>query len=261
MLFTNLPVRYVADEPQYLELFLSHGQCPELGLDAMALDRFDPAWHSGTARIFHQAGLTCAVHLPFFDLHPGSLDKLARQAFRDRLAQAVDVAGVYAPRHLVAHFDYNPVTYAHFKSQWLEHAVAGWDWLLGRIGDTPLYLENVFEQEPEIPVSVLTALDGRVGACLDLGHWHCFAAGAVRKNLGTWLQALKPFLMHLHLHDNDGSSDQHLGLGLGCIPWNELWAYLDTTSTPVGATLEPHTAADFAVTRAYLDKHRPARWR
>ena len=30
MLFTNLPVRYVADEPQYLELFLSHGQCPEL---------------------------------------------------------------------------------------------------------------------------------------------------------------------------------------------------------------------------------------
>lgn len=252
MLFTNLPLRYIADEPRYTELFLSHGLNPELGLDAMALDRFEPAWHRRTARVFHQAGLTCAVHLPFFDLHPGSLDRLARQACLDRLAQAVDMAGNYEPAHFIAHLDYNPITYAHFETQWLEHAVATWDHLLATSGRTPLYLENVFEQGPGQLRAVLAALGGRARACLDLGHWHCFAGGVVRRNLGEWLQALGPHLGHLHLHDNDGSADQHLGLGLGRIPWDELWDFLATEKAPVGATLEPHTEADFLASRQYL---------
>ncbi len=256
MTFVNLPLRYIDEHPAYLELFLSRRLNPELGFDARALETYPESWHRDTARIFHGAGLRCAVHLPFFDLHPGSLDPLIRRATRDRLLHAVDTARVYEPAHFIAHLGYSDLTYAHFEDQWMEHAVDTWRLILGRTGETPLFLENVFEHGPTRHAAVLTALHGRAGACLDLGHWHCFGKGRERENLGDWLHALDPFPMHLHLHDNDGEADLHLGMGLGTIPWETLWAWLEKRKAPVTATFEPHTEEDFLATEAYL-KARP----
>jgi len=252
MTFTNLPLRYIEEHPRYLDLFLTRKVNPELGLDALALDTFSPEWHRKTARIFHDAGLTCAVHLPFFDLRPGSLDHMVRQASRERLLQALDTARVYAPAHFIAHLDYNSVIYSHFEEAWLENSLRTWELVLDQTGDAPLYLENVFELNPDHHVRVLRELKGKAKACLDLGHWHCFGQGCERGNLAQWLAALDPFLGHLHLHDNDGSADQHLGLGLGTIPWEELRGWLENRKTSVTATFEPHTEEDFLATEAYL---------
>jgi sugar phosphate isomerase/epimerase len=253
MTFTNLPLRYIEEHPRYLDLFLTHKVNPELGLDALALDTFSPEWHRKTARIFHDAGLTCAVHLPFFDLRPGSLDHMVRQASRERLLQALDTARVYAPAHFIAHLDYNSVIYSHFEEAWLENSLRTWELVLDQTGDAPLYLENVFELSPDHHVRVLRGLGGKAGACLDVGHWHCFAAGRKRGNLPEWLAALVPFRLHLHLHDNDGESDAHRGLGQGTIPWGQLWAGL--TGREVSATFEPHTEAAFLATQNYLRDH------
>lgn len=192
------------------------------------------------------------MHLPFFDLRPGSLDPLILQATRQRLLQAVDTAMIYDPAHFIAHLDYNDINYSHFKDQWLENSLATWEIVLERTAHTPLFLENVFERGPDQHVRVLGELGGRAGACLDLGHWHCFARGCERGNLTQWLAALDPFRLHLHLHDNDGSGDQHLGLGRGTIPWKELGAWLSTRKAPVTATFEPHTQEDFLATEAFL---------
>jgi sugar phosphate isomerase/epimerase len=256
MTFVNLPLRYIEERPGYLDLFLAQGLHPELGLDAWAMEQFSPSWHARTAGLFHTAGLTCAVHLPFFDLHPGSLDPLIRQATEDRLRKAVLIARVYAPSHFIAHLGYNDLTYAHFQDQWLAHALDTWERVLDLTGDTPLFLENVFEHDPAQHVQVLAALQGRAGACLDLGHWHCFAGGARKGNLSDWLAALDPFPVHLHLHDNDGETDQHLGLGLGAIPWDQLWAWIGGRDLPATMTFEPHTEADFLATQNYLLAHR-----
>lgn len=253
MTFVNLPLRHIEERPGHLELFLAHGLHPELGLDAWSIEQFSPAWHARTAGLFHAAGLTCAVHLPFFDLHPGSLDPLIRRATVERLRKAVRVASVYAPAHLVAHLGYSDLTYALFQEQWLAHTLDTWEQVLDLSGDTPLFLENVFEADPGQHVLVLAALQGRAGACLDLGHWHCFAGGARKGDLADWLTALDPFPLHLHLHDNDGGSDQHLGLGQGTIPWDRLWAGL--TGKRVTATFEPHTTEDFTATQTYLRTH------
>ena len=255
MAFTNLPLRYIEEHPRYLELFLSKRLNPELGFDALALDAFSSEWHKKTARIFHEAGLTCAVHLPFFDLHPGSLDPTIRRATQDRLRHAMDIARIYDPAHFIAHLDYNSLTYAHFKDAWLENSVATWRLVLEHAERVPLFLENVFETDPKHHVRVLTALKGRIKACLDLGHWHCFAKGREHGNLQEWLATLDPFMGHLHLHDNDGSSDQHLGLGRGGIPWHTLWAWLEKREAPVTVTFEPHTEEDFLTTEAYLREH------
>jgi sugar phosphate isomerase/epimerase len=254
MAFVNLPLRYLDEQPVYLDFFLSRRLNPELGLDARALDSTSPARHAENARIFHDAGLACAVHLPFFDLHPGSLDPLARQACTQRLLHALDAARVYEPAHFVAHLDYNHLTYATFQGQWLENSLATWETVLAHAG-APLFLENVFERSPQHHVRVLTELGGRAGACLDLGHWHSFARGGELGNLDEWLTALGPFPLHLHLHDNDGSTDQHLGLGLGAVPWGLLWDFLAKRKAPVTVTFEPHTKDDFLATEAYLARN------
>lgn len=254
--FTNLPLRFIETHPEYLELFLGRGLNPELGLDALALDTLSRSWHREQAHIFHDASLTCAIHLPFFDLHPGSLDPLARRACTERLKQAIDVAQAYRPSHFVAHLDYNPLTYANFQDEWLENSLDTWNMLLEYTGEVPLFLENVFEPSPRQHVMILEALESTAGACLDIGHWHSFSGGATKMNMGEWLQALDPYLRHLHLHDNDGSGDQHRGLGQGSIPWAQLWAFLDTRKIPVGVTYEPHTEDDFLATQDYLLAHR-----
>jgi len=255
MSFTNLPLRYIEEQPHFLELFLDRGTNPELGFDALALETFSPDWHEKTARVFHDAGLTCAVHLPFFDLRPGSLDPMILKASRERLLAAVKTAQAYNPAHFIAHLDYNAVTYSHFESAWLENSLATWEMVLDQTAGTPLYLENVFELTPDHHVRLLERLGGQAGACLDVGHWHCFARGERRRNLTQWLTALDPFLGHLHLHDNDGSADQHLGLGLGAVPWERLWDFLAKRKAPVTVTFEPHTKDDFLATEAYLARN------
>lgn len=252
MAFINLPLRYIEEHPHYLDFFLTRRLCPELGLDAKALDAFPAAWHKNTARMFREAGLTCAVHLPFFDLRPGSLDKLVLQATRERLEQALSTAQIYDPAHFIAHLDYNDIVYSHFKDQWFENSLATWRRVLTQTGDAPLFLENVFETGPQHHVRMLKELGGKAGACLDLGHWHSFSKGYELGNLGEWLTALGPFRLHLHLHDNDGSADQHLGLGRGTIPWQELQAWLENRKTPVTATFEPHSREDLLATEVFL---------
>lgn len=253
MTFTNLPLRYIEEHPHYLDLFLTRALNPELGLDALALDTFSADWHKKTARIFHDAGLTCAVHLPFFDLRPGSLDPMIRKASRQRLLQAVETAQIYDPAHFIAHLDYISVIYSHFEEAWLENSLRTWELVLDRAADVPLFLENVFEPGPDHHVRVLRELAGRAGACLDVGHWHSFAQGSRRGNLNEWIEALSPFRLHLHLHDNDGESDAHLGLGEGTIPWAQLWTCL--AGRKFTTTFEPHTEAAFQTTQDYLRAH------
>jgi len=254
MTYVNLPVRYIEEQPAYLELFLAQRLNPELGLDARALEAYPQSWHEEKARIFHDAGLKCAVHLPFFDLHPGSLDPLIRRASRERLLGALETARIYEPAHFIAHLGYNHLTYSNFQEQWTAHSVKTWNLLAGH-ACAPIFLENVFEQEPEHHVRILSALQGDVRACLDLGHWHSFAGGRELGNLEQWVHALDPWLGHLHLHDNDGRSDQHLGIGQGRIPWDELWNILAKRRAPVTVTFEPHTKDDFLATEAYLSQY------
>lgn len=254
MIFVNLPLRYIARTPAYLTRFASRNLNPELGFDALILDTLDTAWHRDTARFLHDNGRTCAAHLPFFDLHPGSFDRLVRETARTRLRQAVDAARVYEPHHFIAHLDYTPLISGRHPDLWLDHTASTWDMLLEHIGPTPLYLENVYEMEPDHHVQVLTRIGGRAGACFDIGHWHSFGRGQEQQNLTDWLQALQPFGLHLHLHDNDGSADQHLGLGRGSIPLEQLWTELARQRRPVTATCEPHTEKDFFLTASYLKK-------
>ncbi len=255
--FVNLPLGYIHRDRSYLELFLAGKLAPELGLDAQVLEEQDDDWHWGVAAELAGGGLSCAMHLPFLDLQPGSLDDLILEATRQRLSRALRVARIYSPVHLVGHAAFNDDIYAELFSSWVSRAAATWRQVLSHWpGHPSLFLENTLETEPGPLADLLAELGGLgAGFCLDVGHWFSFGKGWQRRDLAQWLVALRPHLKHLHLHDNDGSADQHLGLGQGSIPWDELFQGLQALGLQPTQTLEPHTREDLEHSLEFLTRH------
>ncbi|MBZ2170773.1 sugar phosphate isomerase/epimerase family protein [Nitratidesulfovibrio sp. SRB-5] len=253
--FVNLPLSWVVRDPAWLDRFAADGLAPELGIDTFAVQELTLDWHRDTARRLVDAGLACAVHLPFFDLHPGSLNNAILAASRDTLRRAAELAALYAPRHMVGHAAFDNSQHGGAFAAWLERACGTWAAVL-EVCAAPVHIENTHERDPEPVVALVDALAGRFGVragiCFDAGHWHSFAGGAQRRDLRRWLDAFAPRLAHLHLHDNDGSDDQHLGLGTGSIPLDDLFGGLMARGLHPTATLEPHDEASFAVSRAWL---------
>jgi len=266
MFFINLPLRYLAATHRYLDHFLGprppwpdgFAFAPELGLDALAMQDLSPAWHRRLARRLREAGLRPSLHLPFFELSPGSLDDYAREAARRRLADALELAKVYGPTHLVGHPSFDESLHQPHKAVWLERSARLWSELLDAWPEhPPLYLENTREASPEPVLELVRALQPRnVKICFDVGHWSSFGRGLQRDDLRRWLDAFAPFLGHLHLHDNDGSDDQHLGLGQGAIPWDACFGLLDERGLRPSATFEPHTEEAMAATLDYIARNR-----
>lgn len=253
--FVNCNLRAADRHPELLERHLRDRTAPELGLDPLLMDAKPISWHRAFAQRLHQAGLPCGLHLPFFDLQPGSADALIRQASQDRLRRAMDVAACYAPHHLVGHGAYNRFLYSRSFPDWAARAAETWTAVLaGWPKHPPLFLENTHETDPETVTGFVTALRARlpepqaqrVGICFDVGHWHSFAGGCHRHNLTAWLDSVTPLLGHLHLHDNDGSFDQHLGPGQGTIPFAALFSQLAARQSHPTATFEPHSDDAYA---------------
>lgn len=255
--FVNLPVSWVVRNPAWLDWFLDAGVAPELGMDSVALG-LPLAWHGNAARRLHEAGLTAAVHLPFLGLRPGSPRAGEREKAWDAQRKAADLAGLYGARHMIGHHGFMAREDGLNESPsepdpaWVNRMSALWRELPERSG-APLFLENSHEHGPHIVLALIKAIGSeQVGICFDVGHWHAFAQGHVRKDLSAWISAFAPYLRHLHLHDNDGTGDQHLGLGQGRIPFARLLDLLSAHTLKPGITFEPHTAEDFLATAAWF---------
>lgn len=254
--YVHFPMCHIVEEKLSLEVLLRNKINPELGLDAIALDYVNKSWHKELAMILKDNGKTCAMHLPFHDLQPGSIDDFILFATRERLKRSLEIAAIYQPHYLVAH-DYFINLYNEFFSRWLNRSVVTWTQVLREWSSSiPLYLENVRESDPHPVSDLLNELkDYNVRFCFDLGHWFSYGKGSQLKNLALWIQVMSPYIAHLHLHDNDGIEDQHLGLGLGNIPWIELFAGLDFLDLTPGFTLEVKNLEDLEYSYRFIQKH------
>ncbi len=255
--FTNLPLRYLAATPYYADFFLQRGLCPELGLDAESIQDLSWEWHKKTAALFRQHGLACTIHLPFFDLHPGSPDSMELSAARATLEQAAHLATLYTPRAMIGHPAYNQKS-PPLCREWVRRSTETWQRVQAYAKGTPLRLENTHELTPEPIAALVENLSGHgqdVGICFDIGHWFSFGRGSSKNNLAHWLDAFGKYIKHLHLHDNDGSNDQHLGLGSANIPLEAVFSGLEQRGVHATATLEPHTVHDYALSKAFVSGH------
>lgn len=258
--FVNLPLSYAFSQPELLEKFFQRALCPELGIDTDTIQAIPLAWHRETASRFQDAGLSCAVHLPFFDLSPGSLNTAIWLASQETLMRAVEIAHLYAPHHFVGHPSFDVTQHAHRQDEWLERSSLTWHMVMRAAPNIPLFLENVYEQSP-LPLTLLVdrlaeiCLHGRAGICFDLGHWHAFAGGSHKKDFSFWLQSFGNRINHIHLHDNDGTHDQHVGVGQGKIPFEAIFSALQQADIFPSITLEPHEEQALEDTFAFFAAH------
>jgi len=238
----NLPFRLFIDG--YGESFIQRGLNQEIGLDAPALDRFQPRDCLALVRKLHEAGRTITLHAPFTDLSPGSPDEAIRDVTRRRFRQLLEWVAVFEPKTLVAHANYDVTRYGPFKWGWLKRSVSFWRALADRLKESPtrLVLENVYEWTPENMKHIFEAIDHpEIGFCLDIGHQSAFG----RAPLENWVDVMAPFIRQLHLHDNDGRTDQHLAIGAGTIDFQAFFKQLSSLlPTPPVITLEPHREDD-----------------
>jgi sugar phosphate isomerase/epimerase len=254
--FVALPMHLLAHNKHVFDICVSTKLSIEIGLDAKTLDSLDEGYHHFLSGEFRKAGLTCAMHLPFFDLHPGSPDPLIRKASVKRLQGALEVARLYDPVHLVAHTGFLE-HYADCFSEWSSIAVDSWRSVLSVWPDHPcVYFENVYSREPGVMYDFLSEIHNELCAfCMDIGHWYSFARGANSKNLGMWFQELGPYLGHMHLHDNCGIRDRHQGLGNGTVPWEEVFSTLEIMDLTPSITLEPCSGNDFQDSLVFMKEH------
>lgn len=257
--YVNLPVRWIHQKNDWLDWFLAGRIAPELGLDAASLALPD-TWHERLAARFRDAGIACAVHLPFMGVDPGVADVSRVRAAREALRRGAVLAKIYGAAHMIGHPYYRvpelPGREDPVDPAWLERSLLAWPELPG-IAETPLFLENTYETSPRAIATLAGALQtggtGSVGVCFDLGHWHSFAGKGRPEDLDPWFEAYAPFALHLHLHDNDGSCDQHLGIGRGGVPFDAVFARLAAFGRPVTATLEPHDVEAFLSNIKWLE--------
>lgn len=245
----NVPFSWLVE--RYLPLFLQRRLNPEIGLDALSLERFDRADFVRVARQFQAAGRRITLHAPFQDLAPGALDGFILSATRARLTQALALVEIFQPVSIVCHLGYEARHYHAYQEQWLAHSLATWEALAAQAASfqATIMLENVYESDPELLVTLFSRLQTpNIQFCLDVGHLNAFGAGRFQE----WLEALWPHLGQLHLHDNHGRFDEHLALGEGNVPFALVLNFLAARGRQPLITLEPHQEKSLEPSLAYL---------
>lgn len=249
--FVNAP--WYDLKERFLDLFLTHGIQPEIGLEGLCLYEEPREEFIKIARILQENGLECTLHAPFFDLAPGALDPEVLEASRNKLRKAFSLIEIFQPRSIVCHLNYEQNKQGYKEQEWQTAAIGTWHELtqIAAASGTILMLENTYENSPEAHETILSRLNSpHARFCLDVGHLMTFAKTDWKK----WLPRLSPWLGQLHLHDNNGKSDQHLGLGLGSFDFTGLFDFLAAKDLHPLVTLEPHSEEDMWQALEYLNR-------
>jgi len=239
--FINVPFDHL--EQGMLDLFLTHGLQPEIGLEGNCLWTTPTETFAQVAARFADHGLACTLHAPFFDLMPGALDPKIREVTREKLRRAFAPIRVFQPRSMVCHLGYDNDKHTYKMKEWLDFSVETWSELLAVAEEsgTPVMFENTYEPLPDIHQRLFELLPGNnFGFCLDVGHLMAFAGSPWQ----LWMKTLQPWLGQVHLHDNDGSRDDHIAIGRGRFNFSELFEYLRRNNLSPIITLEPHSEKD-----------------
>lgn len=182
--------------------------------------------------------LYCTMHGAFFDVLPTSADKRIREVARLRVAQSLETARKIGAGGVVFHTNYNPfLNGKEYVKNWTDENVRYWGGVLEQNSDINIYLENMFDETPELlgRLSEQLCRYENYGVCLDYAH--AFLSKVVPEE---WARCLGPFVKHVHINDNDGVSDLHLGWGEGVTDRERFYrcyeAYLKGASVLVETT-------------------------
>ena len=193
------------------------------------------------------------MHGAFFDIVVFSYDPRIREISELRMEQSMKIAVRLGVKGVVFHTNISPVLSGReYDRRAIDMTVEYMECLLQRYPDTEIYLENMFDTDPEIleAISKRLCVYANYGVCFDYAH-----ASISTTPMKQWVQALAPYIRHVHINDNDLRRDQHLAIGDGDINWSQFVEYknqyFDSCSVLIETTLPENQRRSLD----YLEQH------
>ena len=160
------------------------------------------------------------LHGAFLDITVSSSDPMIRNASDYRVRQSLDIASRLKVKGVVFHTNYlTDFKSIPYRDSWVEINTKYWDMMCLEHKHLNIYLENMFDDTPELLSRVAQNLSDteNFGVCLDIAH-----AFLSRVPIEEWVSSLSAHIRHIHINDNDGLQDLHMAVGAGKIDWNVL---------------------------------------
>ena len=195
------------------------------------------------------------LHGVFLDICVHSDDASIYAASDHRIHQSMDIALRLGVKAVIFHTNHIPnFRLKSYRESWLNRNVSYWKSLLAEYPTLEIYLENMFDEEPELLCALAEALkdEPRFGVCYDLAH-----AYISHTPLSEWNNALFPYAKHLHINDNDKEEDTHDPVGSRSLPWDtyeELIDMIPEYKRP-SVLIEVRSLDDLMASVSYLEAH------
>ena len=161
----------------------------------------------------------CSLHGAFLDITIFSTDSLIREASIKRVRQSLDIARRIGATSVVFHTNYMP-TFLNksYREAWVNDNESFWLGILDEYNDVNIYIENMFDIDPELLEKLAKRLchKSNFGVCLDYAH-ACLGQAPIE----DWIDKLAPYVKHIHINNNDLNEDLHNPLDDGLIDYEE----------------------------------------
>lgn len=152
-------------------------------------------------------------HGAFIDVLPFSADVKIKEVACNRIKQSIDVSRKIGATSVVFHLNYNPLLKVEsYVDDFVEKSVDIWQQILKENSDINIYIENMFEQSPDVIKAIAKGLceNKNFGICLDWAH-----ATLSKTSPELWAEELRDYVKHIHINDNNLDFDSHLAWGDG----------------------------------------------
>lgn len=176
------------------------------------------------------------MHGAFFGLDLASVDPVIRRRSQELMAKSCEIAQRLGVGGVVFHTGLiGGLELSYYIDNWIDEAVSFFSEQCSKYGELNIYIENTFEQTPDVFVKLMKRMSGvpNFRVCLDYAH-----AVLTRTEARVWLEALEPYISHIHINDNDKRNDLHFVPGCGSIDFSEWKSFMDKISYDKTVLLE-----------------------
>lgn len=161
------------------------------------------------------------MHGAFFDVTVFSYDAKVREISKLRMRQSMEIAKKMGLRAVVFHGNYLPfLKREQYDTNWLSCTEEVLRELTKEYPETEIYLENMFEDTPELLGVLAERLEDvkNFGICLDYSHALLGSGEGA-----TWFARLSKYIRHIHVNDHCFDGDVHMVPGDGQTDWVEFF--------------------------------------
>ena len=195
------------------------------------------------------------LHGAFLDICIHSDDASILDVSDRRIHQSMDIALRLGVKAVVFHTNFIPTfRLKSYCENWLNRNTAYWKSLLKEYPTLQIYLENMFDEEPDMLSMLAESLkdEPRFGVCYDFAH-----AYISHTPLSEWNSALSPYVKHLHINDNLKQEDTHHPVGSCSLPWGTYKTLLETIPADrlPSVLIEVRSYDDLIASVSYMEAH------